>query len=204
MASIAPALPAVYSGVMPRDSTLPDCAIIPMLPPVITAFIGGSLALTGVWFSNKNSKELLKLQLDKSEQSTRSEILRSRLEELYEVSGKWAVSYAPYHVLLQAAMKGDITYNNAMDVIIDRGSDNSASRMFMLGELYFPDCREQLNEVKRLRDLAESIQSDFKKDYKDNGLPSEKHAEGMPKVLELSVSVIDGYRASLGKYAREV
>ena len=175
-----------------------------MLLPVITAFIGGGLALAGVWFSNKNSKELLKLQLDKSEQNTRSEILRARLEELYEISGKWAVSYFSYHVPLQAVMKGDITYNNALDVISDRGSDNYASRMFMLGELYFSECREQLNEVKRLRDLAETIQSDFKKDYKDNGLPSEKHAEGITKILELSNSAINDYRASLGKYAREV
>lgn len=182
-----------------------DCTVITNLYlPITTALISGGLILLGVWLSNRSSAKLLALQLDRAEEKEKKENLRIRLEELYEVSGKWANSYVSHHALFRLVMDAEITYNDALDIQIERNTDDSASRMFTLGELYFTEYNEQLSEIKRLRDLASSIQSDFKEHYRSTGLSSNKHSEAITDVLELSVIAIDTYRSALSKHTCNV
>lgn len=64
-------------------------------------------------------------------------------------------------------MRGEITYNDANDLIIKNHDkeDKSHDEAQMLINIYFPQLRPQLEAIMQRRDRINKIRSDFKKSY---------------------------------------
>ncbi len=59
-------------------------------------------------------------------------------------------------------MKGDITYNQALDLSIDRKNAIDVDRLFTLAELYFDGGHERLDEIRQILKKVNSVNEEFK------------------------------------------
>lgn len=166
--------------------------------------VTGIFTLLGVWFANRSSLRQLTVKLEHEVERERREALRTRLEELYSLVGRWAGEAVIHHTTYRKVMDGELTYNQALDLVVQQKSSVDANRMFTLAELYFPAAHEALQQLKALRDDAASVQSSFKASYKLDGQPSKEHSRILTAVLEKLVSAIDDYQRKLSAHAKDV
>lgn len=78
----------------------------------------------------------LRLASERDEQERQAQ--RQRLEELYALLGRWASVFVNHHTTYRRVMRGELTYNDALDLQIPGGEKVDAERLFTLAELYFP------------------------------------------------------------------
>jgi septation ring formation regulator EzrA len=157
-----------------------------------------------VLFANRSNQQQLLLRLDRDNERQRKEALRNKLEELYTLIEKWAGTTVIHHITLRKVMDGDITYNQALDLQLDREIDFDVNRMFMLAELYFDTCHNELNNIKNIRDEASDIQNEFKEMHRHSGRTSEKYSGEITKILDQFNFAIDAYKQALREYAKKV
>lgn len=168
------------------------------------AIVTGGFTILGVYLASRTSNSQLNIKLSHEDKKEQTKVLRERLEELYQLVEKWAGTFITHHVTYRKVMEGTLTYNQALDLTIDRKKDINAARMFTLAELYFPDCHEKFEEIKSLREVASDIQFDFRELYRNTGESSEQHAKGITEALELFNAAVDQYKKQLSEYVRKV
>jgi hypothetical protein len=161
--------------------------------------------VAGIRLANQASERQLKLRLQHQDDKDQKEALRNRLEELYQLVDIWAGKFVIHHTTYRKVMHGELTYNQALDLAIDREQFDVA-RLFTLAELYFPESHKILEDIKNIRDELSRIQDEYKEQYRDIG-PSSDGAK-YSKVLTLRLmdfnKAIDSYKSSLANYARKV
>ncbi len=159
----------------------------------------------GVRLANQAAERQLKLRLQHQDDKDQKEALRQRLEELYQLVGTWAGKAVIHHTTYRRVMTGQLTYNQALDLTIERGSFDSA-RLFTLAELYFPDCHELFDDIKDIREDLSTIQNEYKEQYREIGPSAEGEKYSMlltQRLIEFN-KAIDSYKSSLADYARKV
>ncbi len=177
------------------------------LPSILAwggSVVTGLFTLLGVWLANRSSLRQLTVKLQHESDQERREVVRARLEELYSLIGRWAGEVVIHHTTYRKVMEGELTYNQALDLSIKNKPSIDANRMFTLAELYFPSAHQALEELKELRDKAASIQTNFKQKYREDGSPSEKHAELLTEVLEAFSLAVHKYERELSAHAKDV
>lgn len=176
--------------------------------PTILAWGGsvvtGVFTLLGVWFANRSSLKQLTVKLAHDNDKEAREVERSRLEELYSLIGRWANEVVMHHLMYRRVMEGDLTYNQALDLTIKSGVVVDANRMFTVAELYFPSAHDALQKLKKLRDDAASIQTDFKESYKLGQTTSADHARLLTSVLEKFNAATDAYQKAISAHAQDI
>ena len=81
----------------------------------------GSLLTTfGVWLTNRANARQIKQQLEHEEKLNNKRIAKERLEELYVLVCGWLNNFFGYYMSLSLVMKGEITYNQYLDLIIKK------------------------------------------------------------------------------------
>ncbi len=164
----------------------------------------GVFTLFGVWLANRSSLKQLTIKLDYESKKEVREVERVRLEELYSLTSNWAKLFVIHHTRYRKVMKGELTYNEALDLELANSSTIDANRMFTLAELYFPSAHEALQDLNQLLNEASSIQNSFKKIYKEGQSTSEKHAKGLTEVLLRFNTAVEIYKKLLAAYAKSV
>lgn len=166
--------------------------------------VTGVFTLLGVWLANRSSLKQLTVKLQHESDRENREALRARLEELYSLVGRWAGDVVIHHTTYRKVMEGELTYNQALDFMINKKLSVDANRMFTLAELYFPSAHKALEELKQMRDEAASIQSDFKRVHKQDGQLSREHSRALTVVLEKFNAAIEKYLTELSAHAKDV
>jgi hypothetical protein len=158
--------------------------------------------LLGVWLVQRSNLKQLNLKLSHESNNEARGTLLDKLEELYSLISRWANDLILHHDVYRSVMRGDLSYNQALDIVIDRKPNVDAARMFTLAELYFPEAWDALKEMTDLRDQAFRIQEDFKRQYKVDGQPSHDHERRLTEVLKKLEEAIRKYQLQLSKYAK--
>ena len=171
---------------------------------IVASAVTGIFTLLGVLLANKSSQKQLAMKLDNENDRQKKMIRMDRLEELYTSVEKWAGAMVIHHTALRKVMDGQLTYNQVLDLQIERNHDFDAQRMFMLAELYFSKCHSELKEIKKNQEQAEALQSDFKEFYNQSGSTSRKHSDMLTDILTNFNYSINNYKNALAKYINEV
>jgi hypothetical protein len=95
------------------------------------------------------------------------EFRRKKLEELYFALHTYCGKLFSTNMVWPRVMRGEITYNDANDLIIKNHDkeDKSHDVAQMLVNIYFPQLRPQLEAIIQRRDRINQIRSAFKKAY---------------------------------------
>lgn len=171
---------------------------------VCAAAVAALSTLAGVRLASQAAESQLKLRLAHDDKKDHKEALRARLEELYQLVDQWAGEVVSHHTTYRSVMRGQLTYNQALDITIKHGVKINAARMFTLADLYFPNCHAVLVDIRTARDTAARIQGEFGELYRESGEGSSKHASDLTTALESFNAAISSYKNALAEYAREV
>ncbi len=129
---------------------------VTLITTLSSAAVGGSVALIGVYLTNKGNAARLNAQLVHQSNSERAELLRARGEELYELIDKWLNSLFVYYMVKASVMQGKLSYNQGLDIELKNGEESRGNfgRIQMLIDVYFPTSREHYDRVVSLREAA--------------------------------------------------
>lgn len=155
--------------------------LINLVPPVVWTgimgtFIGSLLTILGVFLTNRSNNERLKIQLHHEKNTRRQELKRERAEELYVQSKKYLNALGVHYLPYKKVMKGELTFNQALDLTIDNGSkkDYDHHRVTMIIDMYFPELEKPFKEIMVIRDSLSRIKSGYKEQYKTGNTDGEK------------------------------
>ena len=137
------------------------------------------IALVGVWITNRSSNQRLRLQLQHELAVKRDDARLAHLEELYLLVEKWTKMSFSHDLPYIQVMKGEITYNDALDSAINIGAEMRAEkidydRIAMIINIYLPELRSALSELTAGRDQAARILSAHKRKYKTGAFDGEE------------------------------
>ena len=146
---------------------------------LISAAIGGALALLGVSLTNRSSTARLRLQLDHEAAQRKAQILRERGEELYILTAQWLNGLTGYYLRMSSVMQGKLTYNQSLDLGIADGKANPVNfnRVELLINVYFPSTREAYTRTTHARETLNEIAEAHKQAYKTGDVDGTKFLE---------------------------
>jgi hypothetical protein len=93
---------------------------------VMGTLVGSSLTIIGVVLTNRSNSERLKTQLEHERSIRKQELRRERAEELYVESKKYLNNMVSYYLPYKQVMKGELTFNQALDLTINSLSENKS------------------------------------------------------------------------------
>jgi hypothetical protein len=103
---------------------------------------------------------------------TEKDFKRKKLEELFLAIDKFCVSLSMAHFAWTRVAKGELTYNEALDLIINLDK-KEYSGVFqtaqMLTILYFPEMLPAFKKILDIRARLTALQFEFKTIYKEIG-----------------------------------
>jgi len=169
----------------------------------VAAITGGS-TLAGVWLSNRNSREQLKLQLSEHRDKDKETTIRAKAEELYELTDAWLKALGSNYLYVAGVMQGKLTYNQCLDLQITQG-DKCAykfSKIEMLLEIYFPKIKPSYEKVLEVRTAINSIVADHKRSYETGDLDGKKFLEPYFKAQELLEQYGEEFKSIIAECAR--
>jgi hypothetical protein len=143
--------------------------ILRQIPATAYAAIFGALvAFLGVYLTNRSNTQRLKIQLAHEKEMKEMNIRSERLEELYLLIETWVNALAMYHLPIFAVMRGELSYNDALDIVIENNKARPVDfkRILMLVDLYFPEMKPTLDKLSEARDKAAKILAEHKREYK--------------------------------------
>jgi hypothetical protein len=92
------------------------------------------------------------------------------LEEIYTLIEKWADVVVTHYIPYISVMKGELTYDQALDMENKKGGDARKDadihRVSALAEIYFPEATTEYVKIMEAQDVASKIESEHKAQYK--------------------------------------
>lgn len=149
--------------------------------------IASAFALIGAWITNQANKQRLRIQFEHDDKIRKETLLREKLEDLYMVSHKYFNALVSHQFPYRMVMKGEITFNRALDLVIEWGGkkDYEPQRMTMLIHMYFPELKNQYEEILKIRDNLSEITNGYKEQYKTGNIDGSEWLKMFQPEIEL-------------------
>ena len=185
-----------------------ECCGLPdtnSISPLFVAIATGGFTLVAVWlggvFGMRQAKTTLLEQARLQERREKFD----RIEELYELVSRWLKTTISDHLVFRPVMKGEISYNQALDLVtkIDRAKFDS-SRMVALAELYVPEKSTEFQGIHEADEAVNKIQWAFKEEYKNLGPDSRDCSAELSSALRILNDRTEAYKAELVKIVQDV
>ena len=151
---------------------------------IVTAVFTSGLTILGVSLTNNANTKRLRLQLEHEKEIKNEEMLRDRLEELYVTSNKYLDALIGYYLPYRMVMKGQLTFNQALDITIESKKDYDPHRVTMLINMYFPEVKPAFDEILGLREKLNRIVDSYKEQYRTGVIDGSKYLEVFQPLLE--------------------
>ncbi len=167
----------------------------------VTAILTSMLMLIGVWLTNNSNNQRLKIQLEHERRIRDEELTRDRLEELYVLSNKYLGTLVSHYLPFRMVMKGEITFNQALDMTIENCSRNDYEphRVTMLINMYFPEIKPEFDQLMEIRGKLNSIIDGYKEQYKLGDTDGSRWLEVFQPLLDRLGKLADGFDKNVVK-----
>jgi hypothetical protein len=130
------------------------------------AVITGLVALATVYLTNRGTSNRLLSQLSYETLRARNDMLRTKGEAIFELVAAWGQNFAAQCVAIQSVMKGQISYNDALDIQANEVKRIDHDRMQMMISAYFPVLQKELDRVLALRSAVTTLQTLHRENYR--------------------------------------
>lgn len=120
-----------------------------LVTALLAAALGGGIALLTSFLTNRANTARLKMEFNHQAHLRKSELLRERGEELYELTDRWLKMLAGFYIGRSFVMQGKMTYDQFLDSAIKTGKENAYNfgRIQMFVDVYFPAVRPQYDAL---------------------------------------------------------
>ena len=131
-----------------------------LISQIASTVLGGFLALTGVFLANILSEH-------STEKRNQQKMLRGNGEELYSLISKWATLVFTKNLALYSVMRGEVTYNEYLDIYNNSGGMEGVDphRMELLIYTYFPKLIPQYKKTRLMLEAHNQVVNDHKNAY---------------------------------------
>lgn len=132
---------------------------------IAASAVTGVVALLTVHLTNRGNNDRIASQLSHEKQIARAELMREKGEELYELASEWQRNISTQCVAIHAVMRGDLTYNQALDLQNEAVTRGKHYRIHLLAQAYFPDITGRLSEVEEKVEAVSKLRTYHKAAY---------------------------------------
>jgi len=159
------------------------------------AIIGFALSLAKDW-----------LMESKKQKEKKIELKRERLEELYIGFSKWANHVISEEMTLLSVMKNKITYNDYLDMKIEKTINFDAQNNEMILKVYAETLLPVHEDIMKQLAYLNHIEEDFKKVYSKQGphTTEVKTIEGNKLFTEKFIEISDIFKTQLATEIKQV
>ncbi|WP_417448456.1 hypothetical protein [Idiomarina abyssalis] len=169
-----------------------------------TALLTSLITLLGVSLTNKSSNERLKIQLAHEMAIRKDEMYRARLEELYVESKKYIKAIITHFIPYRSVMAGDITYNDALDISLNKNYNHNADRICLIIDMYFPELQERYLSIKKQLDVTSDILHSYKAQYKSGITSGDNWIDDFQESLDLLSTKAKKFEDQISKIAKSL
>lgn len=157
-----------------------------LVTALASAVVGGALTVVGVWLTNRSSTARLRLQLGHEVDQRKAQILRERGEELYVLVEGWLNGLAGYYLRKRLVMRGDLTYNESIDLGKADEKENPVNfgRLELLVNVYFPSASDAYKRTIHSRDAFDDIDTKYRQAYGAGDTDGTRFLEPFQKAIE--------------------
>ena len=126
-----------------------DERYLTLITALLAAALGGGIALLTSSLTNRANLSRLKMELNHQSHQRKSELLRERGEELYELVDKWLKRLFRFYLNRRSVIQGKTTLKQCLDLEFTSAKEDASNfgRINMLIYVYFPDVRAQYDAV---------------------------------------------------------
>jgi len=151
-----------------------------------TALITGSVALLGVYLTNRANTKRLKLQLEHESIEKNKNSTRIKAEELYELTDKWLKHLFIINFNFTLVMQEKLDYNQYLDLIVDTGKTDKGNftRLEMLLHIYFNELTPFYKKVTDKRTELNEISIIYKHEYEKGHTNGKHHIKPFIKIQQ--------------------
>lgn len=145
---------------------------------IVAAILTSGVAFIGVSYTNRENRKRMLVQHDHERSLRKDELVRERAEELYVIVKKWCGTMISDHFPYVRVMKGQLSYNNALDMTLASGEKREfdPDRMHMICDIYFPDISKEIDSLLKLNCEVLDFREAFKEKYESGKLTDVKMA----------------------------
>jgi hypothetical protein len=133
---------------------------------LVTAILTSILTLLGVRSTNKSNNERVRIQLEHERLLKREELIRERLEEIYVKAKRYMNALVTHFLPYRKVMKGELTYDQALDLTINRNYSHNPERVHLIMDMYYPELKPTFSEVESTLSRINQILNGYKQQYK--------------------------------------
>ncbi|MFL1804333.1 hypothetical protein [Plesiomonas shigelloides] len=156
---------------------------------IVAAVLTSGIAFLGVSYTNRENRKRMLAQHDHERSLRKDEIIRERAEELYVIVKKWCSTMISDHFPYVRVMKGQFSYNDALDMTLASGDKRKydPDRMHMICDIYFPDLSKEIDALLKMNCELLDFRDMFKKKYESGKLKDEKMAEAYLEKIKVLI-----------------
>ena len=127
------------------------------------------------------------------------ELKRERLEELYIDFSKWSNYIYSDYITLLSVMDNKLTYNQYLDLKLERKNDFDAQKIDMIIEVYINSIIPTYTLLREKLESLNMIQNEYKKDYELYGQHDTKevYKNGITAFLKDFTEVVDNLKKEI-------
>lgn len=146
---------------------------------IVAAVLTSGIAFLGVSYTNRENRRRMLSQHDHERSLRKDELVRERAEELYVIVKKWCSTMISDHFPYVRVMRGQFSYNDALDMTLASGEKRKydPDRMHMICDIYFPDLSKPINDLLEMNCELLDFRDKFKTKYESGKLKDEKMAD---------------------------
>jgi hypothetical protein len=137
---------------------------------------GAGIAVVVSYLTNRWTSQRLHQQWAHEATKEKSNLLRSRGEELYAFLHHWLNALGNNYLGITSVMQGKLAYNEHLDMVIKSGVSEKfdAGRMELIVQAYFPSLRQEYGSVMNARTQLNRIALEHKRAYQRGDIDGQR------------------------------
>jgi hypothetical protein len=147
-------------------------AVWAALAALAAAVVAGTLALLGVWLTNRANNQRLRIQLDHDSKEKDRKQRTQQLEQLYTLLVAWRASAIGFYDVFAKVMKGNLQYDTAIQLTkeaFDKEPRVDIDQLEMLIDLHFANLRPIWDRVLGARSELSEVLHSLKRQHEGGG-----------------------------------
>lgn len=173
---------------------------------IIAAVLTSGIAFLGVSHTNRENRKRMITQHDHERRLRKEELVRERAEELYIIVKKWCRTMITDHFPYVRVMRGQLSYNDALDMTLASGEKRGydPERMHMICDIYFQELSKEIADILDMNCKILDFRELCKKELESGRIKDERMADAYLKKINALIEAARRLEHQVANVAKSV